>query len=291
MKTKKIESVINIIFIILAFVIITLITLGVNYDLTKISNWTFWVETFGKLALTLIVYNYTFSVIKSSKENIRASRFFQAFATNVLKIKKLEEEKLYKELDIAVEEENQERLIKYINVKLHRFCTRLNYNDVFEYQDDFDGLVKHFMVAPKRVKRLKKLFDKILQSNVRIHEINSDLFLRDKELAKFNTNEYDYNVLAYKGKNNVGKGLTFLVCSVLTVILSFNPSYPNLLTALLTNSTLIVGASVSGLTFANKTIKRNTAMYEMRNRFLSRRLNIDVEYVAPVETESVKKVS
>ena len=69
-------------------------------------------------------------------------------------------------------------------------------------------------------------------------------------------------------------------------IVSFSATKMDLWAAVLTNSILLLGAAVSGISFSFTYIKTRTEIFEQRNRFIERRMGITVEYVAPAKKPS-----
>ena len=199
-------------------------------------------------------------------------------ATNRLRIKEIERLKLYKELDDAVKSENQEILKERCNVMLHRLTTRIDYDIVME-DVEIKELLKENNVLPKKKKRLTKLIKRIRAGAIKIkHPIKSDYFLNDKELANLNPAEYNYSEVALVIRRNISKIITFLACSIIIATISFSFTTVDFWTTFVTNFTLLLGAMTSGFTRAYKDVQLKTAIYEKRNRFLIRRLEIGVEY-------------
>ena len=58
---------------------------------------------------------------------------------------------------------------------------------------------------------------------------------------------------------------------------------PNFWTSLFKNITLIFGAVVSGLSSSVKNIKLRTLIYERRNNFFHRYLDLTEKFIPPVE--------
>ena len=102
--------------------------------------------------------------------------------------------------------------------------------------------------------------------------------MQDKEVLFSRDDVYDYSNLSYEIKRNSIKSTTFLICSIITATISFSFVAPNFWTALLTNFTLFLGATVSGFVDSSKSIKLKTALYEKRNQFLHKYLDLSVEY-------------
>jgi len=124
------ETLTQLLFILMGFIVIVLLYLGITLDFTQIKTIAFWVKVSVQLVFTMIVFNTVYTMDRTKRMHNSESRFFKAYATNRMKVKYLEKEKLYDELEKAVKQENADRLEKKCNRKLHRLCTRINYSDV-----------------------------------------------------------------------------------------------------------------------------------------------------------------
>ena len=273
-----IESATQILFVILATILIVLITLGINQDFSAIHTTEFWITAFSQLCFTMIIFNIARNISKKNHTHDKLSRFFKAYATNVLRIKEIEKRKLYDELDKAVALKNKEMLIKKCNIKLHRLCTRVNYEDVIS-EEPITYIINTFKVCKKRQKKFTKLVTKIRAGKIRIRKLVADIFLQDKELIFDTPETYDYSNIVNEVWLNAKKAVTFLICSIISATITFAFNSPNFWTTLVTNFTLFLGATMSGFKIATREIKRKTALYERRNIFLHKYLDLTVEYV------------
>jgi hypothetical protein len=277
MKKHIFETTTKIIFMCLFAIVVILISLGIKQDFSRIKTATFWTETGAQLFATMIIFNIVYSIDLNSRMHDKSSRFFSAYATNVMRIKEIENKKLYDDLDKAVDLKNKEILVKKCNLFLHKLCTRVCYEDVIA-EDTIEEIIKKFRVAKKREKTFTKLVKQIREGSIKTKPIKSELFLQDKEALFSKEDVYDFNNIAYELKRNSIKMLTFLLCSIITATITFSFVSPNFWTALLTNFTLFLGATVSGFTSSAKSIKQKTALYEKRNQFLHKYLDLTIEY-------------
>ncbi len=290
MKTTKktaLETAVQIVFIFLLFILCVLITLGISWDFKDLETIAFWVESGTRFIMVMVVFNIVYYLHRKNQSREHHCRFYIAYMTNRLKIKHLEDNRLFDELDNAVVTENKERLVVKINALLHCYCTRIFYEDVMENLTpeseeptyvDVEELIKRFRVFDKFQKKFIKLVDKIRSGRITVPPIKSSSFLRDKELTKLSFETYDYSDTANEIERNLQKGGTFFLIAVVTSAIGFSFVSPNFLKALFMNLLSLVMAVVSGIFSAVKSLKKKTRLYEARNSFLKRRLNIDVEY-------------
>ncbi len=134
------------------------------------------------------------------------------------------------------------------------------------------------MFNKKRIIKFNKLVKKIREGRIKVPQIKAEIFLQDKEMLLEKYDVYDFSNIIYELKRNSKKITTFLICSIIASTLTFSFVAPNFWTALLTNFTLFVGATVSGFSSSAKSIKIKTALYEKRNQFLHKYLDLKIEY-------------
>lgn len=280
MKNNYLETLSQILFLGLFSILVILVSLGINQDFTAIGTVEFWTEVSIRLIITIILFNVIYYMDKRNRMHDTESRFYKAFATNRLKVKEIEKNELYSALDKAVEEENEELLEELCNQLIHRYCTRVSYNVAIS-DEEISKILEDYKVLPKRRKKLTDLILKIRAGAIKLkHYVKADYFLNDKELAKIKTAVYDYSELALSIQRNTVKALTFTFCSIFIATISFSLVSVDFWTTFVTNFTLFLGAMVSGFASSYKDIKLKTAIYEKRNRFLLRRLQINIEYIA-----------
>ena len=138
----------------------------------------------------------------------------------------------------------------------------------------------------KREKKFTKLVEKIRGGSIRIKPLKAEVFLQDKEVLFEKAEKYDYSNFLVGLTDNTQKAFTFLIVSIITSTLSFSFVSPNFWTTLVTNLTLMIGATISGFASSIKDVKRKTALYETRNRFLHKYLDISVEYTEETQEKS-----
>ena len=277
MKKHIFETATKIIFLILFAIVVILISLGIKQDFSRLKTVVFWTETGAQLLATMIIFNIVYSIDLNNRMHDKTSRFFIAYATNILRIKEIESKKLYDDLDNAVSLKNEEILIKKCNSLLHKLCSRVCYEDVIT-EEHIEYIINKFRVAKKREKKFIKLVKKIREGRIKITTVKAETFLQDKEALFEKYDVYDFNNFMYEFRRNSEKVVTFLICSIITSTLTFSFVSPNFWAALLTNFTLFLGATVSGFMSSAKSIKRKTALYEKRNQFLHKYLDLTNEY-------------
>ena len=289
MKNNILETVTQFAFILFMFVVVIIVSLGLTLDFERVKTLSFWIETGLQFAMSMTVFNTIYGLSKRNRTHDLKGRFYKAYATNRLKIKYLEEEKLYNELEKACEKENFERLVKKCNSKLYKLCSRICYDDVIQ-DTPIEELISFYKVAENKYllfskwcnnwqkHKFEKLVKKIRNGNIRVKPVKSVSFLQDRENYSKHYDNYDLNVYVENLERNTKKAFTFLLSSFVIAIIGFSFYSPNFLKTLLTNITLILSACVSGFRYANETVKFHTALYEHRNSFLHKHLDIKIEY-------------
>ena len=277
MKKHIFETTTKILFMFLFGIVVILISLGIKQDFSRLKTTIFWTEMLCQLGSTMVIFNLVYSIDLNNRMHDKSSRFFSAYATNIMRIKEIESNKLYDALDDAVALKNKEILIRRCNSLLHRLCTRVCYEDVIT-NEPIEYVINKYRVAKKREKKFTNLVKKIREGRIKITPIRSEIFLQDKEVLFKKLDVYDFNDFVYELKRNTEKIITFSICSIITATLTFSFVSPNFWSALLTNFTLFLGAMVSGFMSSTKSIKRKTALYEKRNQFLHKYLDLSVEY-------------
>jgi hypothetical protein len=270
-------------------VIIIFVSLGVTLDFARVKTGAFWIETALQFITTMVVFNTVYNLSKNNKTHDIKSRFFIAYATNRLRIKDLEKNKRYKDLDDACEKENFERLKTKCNHKLYKICSRICYDDIIN-DAPIEELIEEFKVAKNKHllfsnlinnykrHRFQNLVNKIRAGEIKVKPIKSIFFLIDIETTINSFDTYDLNVYVETVQKNLKKSIKFLACSFFSAVIGFSFYSPYFLKTLFTSITLILSACVSGFVYANRTIRERTALYEKRNSFLSNYLDIKIEY-------------
>ena len=143
MKKQILETITQFIFIAFMQTIVIFISLGITMDFSRVKTTGFWVETIFQFITSMTVFNTIYSLAKRNKMHDKGSRFFLAYATNRLRIRLLEKEKLYKELDTACTSETFENYKEKCNKKIYRYSSRICYDDVMS--EDAEELISTSM--------------------------------------------------------------------------------------------------------------------------------------------------
>ena len=289
MKKNILEVTTQFLFITFMFVVVIIVSLGLTLDFARVKTVSFWVETTLQFLMSMTVFDTVFGLSKRNKIHDTTGRFYKAYATNRLRIRHLEKNKMYKELDEACQKENNERVIKKCNDKLYKLCSRLCYDDIME-DKPINEIIEFYKVAEdkyvffqklrNKLKRNKfeRLAKKIRNGNIRVKPVKSVSFLLDCENCAVSNDNCDINVFLENLSRNTKKSFTFLLSSFVIAIIGFSFYSPNFLKTLLTNITLVLSACVSGFRYANNSVKYHTALYENRNSFLHKYLDLTIEY-------------
>lgn len=288
---KAFETITQFILIAFLFGLVQLAVLGVTLDFSRVATWEFWVEVLGQFALTMTTFNVIYYLHRSKKTHDTGSRFYVAWQTNKLRVRQIEEQKLYDELDKAVENENLNRLKEKCNRKICKLCSRISYDEVItdkpidELFEEYRVITKNLRKVAKffervRAHRLRKLIEKIRAGKIKVRKINAKIFLTDRELSSNKYDNYDINNALSEIKRNTDKAVAFFLCAILLAVVGFSFVLPYWWLALLKNITFVLSGIVSGISSAHKNVKMRTSIYENRNRFFSKNLNITVEYVS-----------
>ena len=278
MKNNYVHTISELVFIVLGFFLVILISLGISLDFSRIKTAIFWVEVLGQFGLTMVTFNFVYYLDRKNRMHNKESRFYNAWATNRLRVTKIENDKLYEQLDQAVEEENLLRLKKKCNNKLYKLCSRVDYDEVTDLTKTPEAICKEYRVVEKYQKKMIKLIDNIRGGRVKVKKITAQVFLIDKELHLSRGDEYDFNNATVELERNGAKAVTFFACSILSASVLFSLAMPNFWISLFKNATFIFGAIISGFSSSIKNIKLRTSIYERRNVFLQRYLNLTEKY-------------
>ena len=176
----------------------------------------------------------------------------------------------------------------YTNTRGGQFITiedALNYNDVMEKVDNeyipVDELVKSYRVF-KHKRRFCRLVERIRSGRIRLKQITEKQFLQDKELLKEPIDRYDYSVGWEETKRNLEKIIIFLITQIIGTAIVFGFFKPNFWAELIMNLFVVLSAIFSGFLSAQQNIKLKTAIYEHRNAFLRKNLDLDEEFTPQI---------
>lgn len=277
MKKSVLHTTIQILFLFVFTIVVIMISLGITQDFTKLTTSSFWVEVSFQLAETMVVYNIVYGMDMTNRIHDETSRFFLAYMTFRLRKKDITSNRRYEELRKAVEKKNQENLEERCNSLLYKFCTGISYKEVIG-EKPIEKIIEEYLIPQKKSKKFTKLINKIRAGQVKFEKVNCAMFLKDKEIFLNDKKKYDYNNFLMWFMRNFKKVGTFLIVTIVGAVTSFSFASPNILKAILTNISLILGAIVSAFISSQEDIKVKTAIYENRNDFYDEYLNVNVEY-------------
>lgn len=279
-RNEIFETLTKIGFAIILLIVIMIITLGIDLDFNRLLILDYWAQVISQLIITMIIFNMVTTSHFRTKTRNEKGRFFIAYATNRLRIKEIENNQLYDKLSEAVTKENQELYIKKCNDLIHKVSLRVNYNEIIDNINNLANLFERYKIYKRRdKKKLNKIAYKVYSGKVKIKKVKEVMFLRDKELYNSQESLITLNVAKDKIKGNINKIITFLSVSMFFQMLTTNYQMVDFWTWFITNMTLFISAISSGFYEAQREIRLRTAMYEERNMFLKRYLNLDQTYI------------
>ena len=277
-KHEIFETLSKIALIVFLFILIMLISLGIELDFRKLYQLSFWITVGTQLAYVMIVFNMVASAHIRTKSRNKDGRFFIAYATNRLRIKEIEDNKRYDDLSEAVNKENEELYKQKCNDKIHAITSRFGYNEIVENINDLDNLCEKYRITGRNAKRLKKVACKVISGSYHFTRIKDKMFLKDKELCTNNKSMIAFNVAQDKLKGNSARIITFLIITILFNVMGYTYNSVDFWSWLMTNLIILISAIVTGFYEGYREISLRTAMYEERNSFLKKYLNLDVVY-------------
>jgi len=290
MKNKflNFRTIAQLLFVAVAFVLAVAITMGFEFEVEALKDIGFWIEVSIKLAATLIIYNTVFGIDNNARRQIEDSKYYVTMATNRLRVGEIYRGKLFEELDKAIAAENKEKYEQECNQMLRKVSRRVSYADVDWEAPDTDGIAAKLLLSARATKKLRKAITKIANGIVEYPAVEPDDILLDKDGIKDLPSSIVFDVKKFILKQNAIKALMFLLSTIAVTIVSFSVAKMDLWQAVLTNSALLLGAIVSGISFSYNYIRTRASVFEQRNRFLERRMGLTVEYVAPTNPKPNK---
>lgn len=281
---KTLKSFTSLIFALISLVLVVIVSLGISLDFDKLKTAAFWLEVFIKWCLTMILFNIAFEYDKQNKTHDRNSRFYSAFATLKVRIREIHKEKRYNALSSAIALKNENNVKELWTARLHRYCAHISYDDIFNTEKTFDEISDFYCITRHR-KRFIKVCKQIKQGAEYKHlglfpykPIKEEYFLKDNELSAISTDKYDYSSKTETAKRNLSKSTMFFVVSIISAIITYSFFAENFWGELVSNLFTMVSAMASGFSYSVSDVKNKTQIYENRNDFLERYLNITTVY-------------
>lgn len=290
-----VRNAVNIIFGLLAFIFVVIVSLGINLDFAQLKTASFWLEVFIKWVLTMIIFNIVFEYDGNTRAHDINGRFYKAFATLKIRIRQIHKNKLYEPLESAISAKNTALIKELWTARIHKVCGHLNYDDLFNSEKTAEEIAADVRLTDKKkIKRLKKLTQKIRGGEPYKHyglfpykPITEEYFLKDNELSKISVDKFDYSHGKEIARRNATKTITFLFTSIISAIITYSLYTPNFWSEFVANLLTMACAIVAGFATSLKDIRLRTQVYENRNDFLERYLGLKDEWGKnkPVESE------
>lgn len=290
------KSATNIIFALLSLVCLIIVSLGIGLDFSQLKSPAFWLEVVIKWVLTMIMFNIVAEYDSAQRTHDKSGRFYLAFATLKIRIKLIHRRKLYDKLDSALNSKNNDILKELWTERIHHSaCTHLCYDDIYNSTDTPKELAEKVRLTKKRkIKRLTRLCEQIRSGATYKYfylfpfkPIKEEYFLKDNELSKISINKFSYSHGKETFRRNSTKTITFFLTSLITAVITYSFYAPNFWSELAANLLTVAMAMGAGFTTSARDMRRRTQVYENRNDFLERYLNItDVwseDYTFPQE--------
>lgn len=280
---KTLKSFTSLIFGLFSLILVIFVSLGIGLEFDKLVTASFWLEVFIKWCLTMILFNIAFEYDKQGRVHDTDSRFYSAFATLKLRIKEIHKEKRYDALNEAIALKNENNIKDLWTARLHKYSSHINYDDIIT-EEDLNALANKLAI-----KKHKRKFIKLCEQIKRGSEykkyglfpykpIKEEYFLKDNELSVISNDKFNYSAKEETVKRNLTKSAMFLVVSIISAIITYSFITENFWGELVSNLFTMVSAIVSGFSHSASDIKNKTQIYENRNDFLERYLNITTNY-------------
>lgn len=268
--------------IIFGFILLVLISAGIRFEFERLKDLDFWFDVLLRLAITLILFNLVFSIDLKNRRGNKQNRYYYVMATKQMKIKHIKDNNLFEDLGKAVDEENQERYEQRCTYLLHKVSVRIAYEDLPKEKTDMGEwlaeIKEKFLLSDKDLRRVKKVALKILNGKVKIQKLTADdvlNFLGEEKSANkpivFNSADEIRNINCYKT-------LTFMFSVAAMTVLSYEPTWTDVIYNIVVNFSLLSGAAVSGGFSAGNFLRKQTEVLERQNNMLVKRMGIMTEY-------------
>lgn len=178
-KTQKNDVAKTIVMVLLLVVLVilsVLVTRGVGFKDENFSNIEFWIAIGLDMAFVILVFNIVRGTHTDNiKQNPKGAYFcsFSRFAKCVLHIK---QNKLYKNLNLAVASYNEELKEQAYDKALFKITDKITYSDIAQY----DVELNEYGLEKKELKRFAKLQKKYLAGTLRYAKMKARYITHDK---------------------------------------------------------------------------------------------------------------
>ena len=280
MKNKliSVQTILQFIFLVVAFVLVAALSTGFEFVWDEIFTWAFLTLCAVRLAFTLITYNIVFGIDNKSRRRVADSSYVKTMQAFKRRIDIIYKDSRVEELVVAVKEENKERKANAENKAIRKVTSRLSWDDIkaiIESKEDINDLLQKYGISEKAKRKLLNAIQKILDGKIKCEVLEVDDILIDNDEARDGELSMKFNAKAYILKQNLVKALLFLASTVIMTAISFTGGMANFWVELAKNATLLMSGAVSAILFSYNYIKRRTAVFEQKNRFLQRRMGIE----------------
>lgn len=276
----------QVLFLLLGFVLIVVVTSGFSLDLNKLQSPTFWVEIAIKEVVLLIAFNIVYDMERKNRTQNKLSRFYKEIGTKQLRVKQIYDNKLFEQLKEAVKAENKQRIDDEITRLLHKATVRVSADDLPSGDIDLDAwlveMQNKYKLSDNVLPKLAKIVRKIVDGKFKVHFIDADAILLDydKEHSRKRQSEMVFAPGKVKVQQTLGKAGTFILSTVAMTCIQFAPfTWSNIFQAMLTNTLLLLSAFLSGTGSAIKSVAMQTETLRCQNLFLSSRMSLNDVYI------------
>ena len=281
--TKTISQVL---FIIIGFVFIVLITSGFSFNSQELKSLEFWGEVVIKEVVLLVFFNIIYDIDRRNRTENETSAFHKQMCTRQLRVKEIYDKKMFNELRQAVKDENKQRLNDEITRRLHKVTVRVSADDLPGENEKTTlgewivSMKNKYQLNGKIVEKLEKVAGKIFEGKIKVYFITEDDILLDydQEYAR-KRKKMSFNKKGMKVGQTAIKGASFLVSAVVMTCVTFAPvPLDALWQSLLMNVMLLLSAFISGIASSAESVAAQTDIIKRQNLFLNGRMGLTKIY-------------
>ena len=276
----------QVMFILLGFVLIVIVTSGFSISMQDLKSVTFWAEIAIKEVILLVAFNIVYDTERRNRTQNPASRFYREIGTKQLRVKQIYDNRLFEQLRNAVKEENKQRIDDEVTRLFHKATVRVSADDLpegeFNVGEWLVAMQTKYKLSEKVMPKLEKITQKIIDGKFKVSFIDDTSILLDydKEYGRKRQNEMTFAVGKVKAKQTLGKAGTFIISTVAMTGISFAPVTASaIFQALLTNTMLLLSAFLSGVGSAYKSVAMQTEAIRCQNLFLSARMGLNDVFI------------
>ncbi|MBR2030388.1 MAG: hypothetical protein IJ999_05735 [Clostridia bacterium] len=276
----------QVLFLLLGFILIVVVTSGFSFDTQKLTSVTFWAEIAIKEVVLLTAFNIIYDIERRNRTQNKETRFYREIGTKQLRVKKIYDNKMFDALKTAVKEENKQRIDDEATRLLHKATVRVSADDLPQGDIDLDAWLDEmqhkYKLSDKTMPKLRTQAQKIIDGKFKVNFIDADAILLDydREYGRKRHSEMTFAVGKVKMRQAFGKAGTFVISTVAMTCINFAPfSWGNIFQALLTNTLLLLSAFLSGTGSAIKSVSMQTETLRCQNLFLSSRMGISDTFI------------